>query len=118
MPYTYSFNIHLTASSVSLSFSYDGRWKQKLQTYVDFPLENLDLTQYVIGPKQGLKKYNLYGMSVSMRAFGSTFRSVLAPYAVEFDGKFSHETEPLWGPGWWPLHGLLQEHGQAALVQV
>uniref|UniRef100_A0A3B3Q805 Ubiquitin carboxyl-terminal hydrolase n=1 Tax=Paramormyrops kingsleyae TaxID=1676925 RepID=A0A3B3Q805_9TELE len=44
-------------------FSYDGRWKQKLQTYVDFPLENLDLMQYVIGPKQGLKKYNLYAMS-------------------------------------------------------
>ncbi|KAM7424427.1 hypothetical protein PAMA_000666 [Pampus argenteus] len=44
-------------------FSYEGRWKQKLQTSVDFPLDNLDLAQYVIGPKQGLKKYNLYGVS-------------------------------------------------------
>ncbi|CAH6787932.1 ubiquitin carboxyl-terminal hydrolase 8 [Phodopus roborovskii] len=44
-------------------FSYDGRWKQKLQTSVDFPLENLDLTQYVIGPKNSLKKYNLFSVS-------------------------------------------------------
>ncbi|XP_012504607.1 PREDICTED: ubiquitin carboxyl-terminal hydrolase 8 [Propithecus coquereli] len=45
------------------SFSYDGRWKQKLQTSVDFPLENLDLSQYVIGPKNNLKKYNLFSVS-------------------------------------------------------
>nr|XP_045756049.1 ubiquitin carboxyl-terminal hydrolase 8 isoform X4 [Mirounga angustirostris] len=44
-------------------FSYDGRWKQKLQTSVDFPLENLDLAQYVIGPKNNLKKYNLFSVS-------------------------------------------------------
>lgn len=44
-------------------FSYEGRWKQKLQTYVDFPLDSLDLAQYVIGPKQNLKRYNLYGVS-------------------------------------------------------
>uniref|UniRef100_A0A3P9MNP3 Ubiquitin carboxyl-terminal hydrolase 8 n=1 Tax=Oryzias latipes TaxID=8090 RepID=A0A3P9MNP3_ORYLA len=44
-------------------FSYEGRWKQKLQTTVDFPLDNLDLTQYVIGPKQTLKRYYLYGVS-------------------------------------------------------
>uniref|UniRef100_UPI0037E83BD0 ubiquitin carboxyl-terminal hydrolase 8 n=1 Tax=Semicossyphus pulcher TaxID=241346 RepID=UPI0037E83BD0 len=44
-------------------FSYEGRWKQKLQTSVDFPLDCLDLAQYVIGPKQNLKRYNLYGVS-------------------------------------------------------
>ncbi|XP_063170545.1 ubiquitin carboxyl-terminal hydrolase 8 isoform X2 [Candoia aspera] len=44
-------------------FSYDGRWKQKLQTSVDFPLENLDLSQYVIGPRSTLKKYNLFAVS-------------------------------------------------------
>uniref|UniRef100_A0A452UIK1 Ubiquitin carboxyl-terminal hydrolase 8 n=1 Tax=Ursus maritimus TaxID=29073 RepID=A0A452UIK1_URSMA len=44
-------------------FSYDGRWKQKLQSSVDFPLENLDLSQYVIGPKNNLKKYNLFSVS-------------------------------------------------------
>uniref|UniRef100_A0A1A8NXE2 Ubiquitin carboxyl-terminal hydrolase 8 n=1 Tax=Nothobranchius pienaari TaxID=704102 RepID=A0A1A8NXE2_9TELE len=44
-------------------FSYEGRWKQKLQTSVDFPLDGLDLMQYVIGPKQNLKRYNLYGVS-------------------------------------------------------
>ncbi|KAM7015902.1 ubiquitin carboxyl-terminal hydrolase 8 [Tautogolabrus adspersus] len=44
-------------------FSYEGRWKQKLQTTVDFPLDCLDLTQYVIGPKPNLKRYGLYGVS-------------------------------------------------------
>ncbi|XP_004471605.2 ubiquitin carboxyl-terminal hydrolase 8 [Dasypus novemcinctus] len=44
-------------------FSYDGRWKQKLQTSVDFPLESLDLSHYVIGPKNNLKKYNLFSVS-------------------------------------------------------
>ncbi|KAM4592801.1 ubiquitin carboxyl-terminal hydrolase 8 [Odontesthes bonariensis] len=44
-------------------FSYEGRWKQKLQTTVDFSLDTLDLAQYVIGPKQSLKRYNLYGVS-------------------------------------------------------
>lgn len=44
-------------------FSYEGRWKQKLQTTVDFPLETLDLAQYVIGPKQNMKRYSLYGVS-------------------------------------------------------
>ncbi|XP_068131483.1 ubiquitin carboxyl-terminal hydrolase 8 [Hyperolius riggenbachi] len=43
-------------------FSYEGRWKQKLQTHVDFPLEHLDLSPYVIGPKI-FKKYNLFGVS-------------------------------------------------------
>ncbi|XP_041895137.1 ubiquitin carboxyl-terminal hydrolase 8 isoform X3 [Corvus kubaryi] len=45
-------------------FSYDGRWKQKLQTSVDFPLETLDLSQYVIGPKTSLKRYNLFSVSL------------------------------------------------------
>lgn len=46
-------------------FSYEGRWKQKLQTSVDFPLENMDLSQYVIAPRQNNTKYCLYGVSVS-----------------------------------------------------
>ncbi|XP_041074087.1 ubiquitin carboxyl-terminal hydrolase 8-like isoform X3 [Polyodon spathula] len=44
-------------------FSYEGRWKQKLQTSVDFPLENLGMSQYVIGPKNNVKNYHLYGVS-------------------------------------------------------
>ncbi|XP_067275282.1 ubiquitin carboxyl-terminal hydrolase 8 [Pseudorasbora parva] len=44
-------------------FKYDGRWREKLQTLVDFPLDNLDLSQYVIGPKPNMKKYNLYAVS-------------------------------------------------------
>ncbi|XP_067874408.1 ubiquitin carboxyl-terminal hydrolase 8 [Heterodontus francisci] len=44
-------------------FSYEGRWKQKLQTNVDFPLENLDLSNYIIGPSSNVKRYNLFGVS-------------------------------------------------------
>ncbi|XP_032906123.1 ubiquitin carboxyl-terminal hydrolase 8 isoform X1 [Amblyraja radiata] len=44
-------------------FSYEGRWKQKLQTNVDFPLENLELSNYVIGPKNNVKKYNSFAVS-------------------------------------------------------
>ncbi|XP_078097239.1 ubiquitin carboxyl-terminal hydrolase 8 isoform X2 [Mustelus asterias] len=44
-------------------FSYEGRWKQKLQTNVDFPLENLDLTNYIIGPRNNVKRYNLFAVS-------------------------------------------------------
>uniref|UniRef100_A0A4W5JCJ3 ubiquitinyl hydrolase 1 n=1 Tax=Hucho hucho TaxID=62062 RepID=A0A4W5JCJ3_9TELE len=43
--------------------TFKGRRIQKLQTNIDFPMENLDLTQYVIGPKQRLKKYNLFAVS-------------------------------------------------------
>uniref|UniRef100_A0A674HGL1 Ubiquitin carboxyl-terminal hydrolase 8 n=1 Tax=Taeniopygia guttata TaxID=59729 RepID=A0A674HGL1_TAEGU len=50
-------------------FSYDGRWKQKLQTSVDFPLETLDLSQYVIGPKTSLKRYNLFSVSFLKSSF-------------------------------------------------
>lgn len=52
------------ASTSLCRFSYEGRWKQKLQTSVDFPLDSLDLAQYVIGPKHSLKNYSLYGVSV------------------------------------------------------
>ena len=55
------------------SFSYEGRWKQKLQTTVDFPLDSLDLSQYVIGPKQILKRYSLYGVSVSNTIVAMSF---------------------------------------------
>ncbi|XP_072421519.1 ubiquitin carboxyl-terminal hydrolase 8 isoform X1 [Chiloscyllium punctatum] len=44
-------------------FSYEGRWKQKLQTNVDFPLENLDLFSYLIGPRSNVKRYNLFAVS-------------------------------------------------------
>lgn len=61
----FDINIISCCGGSSCRFSYEGRWKQKLQTSVDFPLDSLDLAQYVIGPKQSLKRYNLYGVSVS-----------------------------------------------------
>ncbi|KAK3095889.1 hypothetical protein FSP39_020374, partial [Pinctada imbricata] len=41
-------------------FVYEGQWRQKISSYVDFPVKNLDLGNYVKAPS-----YNLYGISVS-----------------------------------------------------
>jgi len=41
-------------------FSPDGR--QKLNSHINFPLENLDLSRYVQGYNASKYKYNLYGI--------------------------------------------------------
>lgn len=41
-------------------FSHDGR--QKLNSHINFPLENLDLSRYVQGYNASKYKYNLYGI--------------------------------------------------------
>ncbi|XP_077997082.1 ubiquitin carboxyl-terminal hydrolase 8-like [Glandiceps talaboti] len=43
-------------------FSYEGVWRHKLQTYVDFPLSGLDMSGHVIGPKIR-PTYYLYAVS-------------------------------------------------------
>ncbi|XP_071942708.1 ubiquitin carboxyl-terminal hydrolase 8-like [Antedon mediterranea] len=43
-------------------FYFEGRWRQKLQTNVDFPLTDLDLLPLTVGPKTR-KSYFLYGVS-------------------------------------------------------
>ena len=37
-------------------------WRQKLQTSVSFPMSNLDMSNYVVGPKSALR-YNLHAVS-------------------------------------------------------
>ncbi|XP_038054457.1 ubiquitin carboxyl-terminal hydrolase 15-like [Patiria miniata] len=44
-------------------FSYTRFWRDKLDTVVNFPLENLDMTQYVINPKEGSYKYDLVAVA-------------------------------------------------------
>ncbi|KAK3598059.1 hypothetical protein CHS0354_042432 [Potamilus streckersoni] len=43
-------------------FVYDGPWRQKISTYVDFPVQGLDLATFTNGPP-GRKQYKLYGIS-------------------------------------------------------
>ncbi|GFO37995.1 ubiquitin carboxyl-terminal hydrolase 8, partial [Plakobranchus ocellatus] len=43
-------------------FYSEGMWMQKKSTYVDFPVNDLDLSQYIIGPPPR-NKYSLYGIS-------------------------------------------------------
>ncbi|XP_038076470.1 ubiquitin carboxyl-terminal hydrolase 8-like [Patiria miniata] len=43
-------------------FYYEGMWRQKLQTMVDFPLHNMDMSPYTRGPKPP-KPYYLYAVS-------------------------------------------------------
>ena len=49
--------------SISIRFSYEGVWKHELNHLVDFPLNNMDITEYVAGPRTR-KQYNLYAVSV------------------------------------------------------
>lgn len=34
----------------------------KIKTFIDYPVENLDITKYIIGPKNGKAIYDLYGV--------------------------------------------------------
>ncbi|XP_033105688.1 ubiquitin carboxyl-terminal hydrolase 8-like isoform X2 [Anneissia japonica] len=43
-------------------FYFEGRWRQKLQTNIDFPLTGLDLIPHTVGPKVNCS-YFLYGVS-------------------------------------------------------
>nr|KAG5693669.1 hypothetical protein BaRGS_017399 [Batillaria attramentaria] len=45
-------------------FVSDGMWMQKKTTYVDFPVNDLDLGEFMIGPRHR-SRYNLYGVSTS-----------------------------------------------------
>eukprot|EP01135_Chromosphaera_perkinsii_P003283 Nk52_evm58s239 gene=Nk52_evmTU58s239 len=43
-------------------FQFEGRWRKKLDTVVNFPLHNLDMNPHIRGPYT-VPKYNLYGVS-------------------------------------------------------
>ena len=45
-----------------IRFSSDGRWHNKLQTKVDFPISELDTSRYLVGPGSELSRYNLYSV--------------------------------------------------------
>ncbi len=48
-------------------FSYKKKyWREKLETFVDYPLYGLDLTPYVKNPQQDPPIYDLYAVSVSV----------------------------------------------------
>lgn len=56
-------------------FSYKNRyWREKLETYVDYPVEGLDLSSYVKGPHEGSYVYDLYAVSVSVFFLGLIFQ--------------------------------------------
>ncbi|CAC5425634.1 USP8 [Mytilus coruscus] len=44
-------------------FVYEGQWRQKISSYVDFPVQNLNLDSVVQSPTSTKSKYNLYGIS-------------------------------------------------------
>jgi len=53
-------------------FQYEGRWRDKLDTFVDYPKHNLDLTPYVLGAQDGetSEKY-LYDLYAVTNHFGT-----------------------------------------------
>ena len=52
-------------------FYYQGMWRQKITTSVDFPLEGLDMNRYISGPHQR-PAYSLYAVSVCIASIIST----------------------------------------------
>jgi len=44
-------------------FCNDGLWRDKITTPVNFPVERLDMSRYISGPKQRAP-YNLFAVSV------------------------------------------------------
>ena len=60
---------------------------QKKQTFIDFPLENLDLSKYIIGYKKNSYKYDLFGVcNHSGSALGGHYTS----YVKNANGKWYH----------------------------
>lgn len=51
-------------------FVYKGQWREKINSYVDFPTRNLDLNPYLEGPKSIKSSYRLYATSVSFQIKG------------------------------------------------
>lgn len=60
---------------------------QKNQILVNFPLDNLDLSSYVIGYKKEIYKYELYGVC---NHSGSTFGGHYTSYVKNSNGKWYH----------------------------
>ncbi|KAJ3023216.1 UNVERIFIED_CONTAM: ubiquitin-specific protease doa4 [Siphonaria sp. JEL0065] len=52
-------------------FYYQGPFKSKLETYVDFPLASMDLGKYVAGGAPGSQVYDLYAVSNHTGSLGS-----------------------------------------------
>ena len=58
---------------------------QKNQSYINFPIDNLDLSQYVIGYKKEIYKYELYGVC---NHSGSTMGGHYTSYVKNANGKW------------------------------
>lgn len=43
-------------------FKYQGRWRDKISTYVDYPIDNLELGSFILNNKNSFN-YRLYGIS-------------------------------------------------------
>lgn len=53
-------------------FKYEGIWRDKITAHVDFPVEQLDMSRYISGPKQRVP-YNLFAVSVSWHCYMSLY---------------------------------------------
>lgn len=52
-------------------FSYKNRyWREKLETFVDYPIKDLDLSDFVLGPKEVSAQYDLFAVSIHFGSLG------------------------------------------------
>eukprot|EP00730_Choanoeca_flexa_P005876 TRINITY_DN12039_c0_g1_i1.p1 TRINITY_DN12039_c0_g1~~TRINITY_DN12039_c0_g1_i1.p1 ORF type:complete len:1034 (+),score=263.37 TRINITY_DN12039_c0_g1_i1:1657-4758(+) len=69
-------------------FSYNANFREKIDTYVDFPLSKLDLSPYVLSPDdRDNALYDLYAVSNHMGNFGGGHYTA---YAVDKDGNWAN----------------------------
>ncbi|KAJ8311552.1 hypothetical protein KUTeg_010907 [Tegillarca granosa] len=71
-------------------FVYEGQWRQKINSYVDFSVKGLDLNPYIIGPKNRQISYNLYGISVNRMSLFITKIGVILMRKSSFTPKIIH----------------------------
>jgi len=67
-------------------FSYRNSWREKLEQFIQFPLENLDISDFVIGPKESNAIYDLYAVSNHIGAISHGHYTAFA--RVRDDGKW------------------------------
>lgn len=97
-------------------FVYKGQWREKINSYVDFPTRNLDLNPYLEGPKSIKSSYRLYATSVSFQTesvfllfyffggvgvFGVTFWQLIDYFSYVYAKLFLSQTVKCLGSFMW-----------------
>ena len=71
-----------------LRFSSDGRWHNKIQAKVDFPVSDLNMSRYLVGSDSKFTTYNLYGI---VNHYGSFESGHYTSYCLNQQSWYSYD---------------------------